>query len=147
VTIDSIFSDSDDKVRRCGGEFLGGAVSMTSRSLGLVVRSENHSIRTATLIGAAINARFFTHDRGIKRGVATPKRDNYIELEIHPRYKHNLARYMRVIRSLAVNESAAERVARLELLEQKLLEPASSAPAACNWRLLERSRFGSSTKD
>jgi flagellar basal body P-ring protein FlgI len=130
VTIDRVFSDSDDKVREVRGRVLGGAVSMTSRSLGLMVRSENHSIRTATLIGAAINARFFTHDRGIKRGVATPKRDNYIELEIHPRYKHNLARYMRVIRSLAVNESAAERVARFELLEQKLLEPASSAPAA-----------------
>lgn len=130
VTIDSIFSDNQDAVRMVRGRVLGGAVSATSRSLGLAVRSENHSIRTASLIGAAINARFFTHDRGIKRGVATPKRDNYIELEVHPRYKHNLARYMRVIRSLAVNESPGDRVARLELLERKLLEPATAAPAA-----------------
>jgi flagellar basal body P-ring protein FlgI len=138
VTIDSVFSDNDDKVREVRGKVLGGAVSTTSRPLGLVVRSENHSIRTASLIGAAINARFFSHDRGIKRGVATPKRDNYIELEVHPRYKHNLARYMRVIRALAVNESAAERVERLELLEQQLLEPATSASAALQLEAIGR---------
>lgn len=130
VTVDSVFSDNTDKVREVRGRVLGGAVAATSRSLGLVVRSDNHSVRTATLIGAAVNARFFIHDRGIKRGVATPKRDNYIDLEIHPRYKHNLARYMRVVRSLAIDESPADRVARMELLERKLLEPSTAAPAA-----------------
>ncbi len=138
VTIDSVFSDSEDKVRDVRGSVLGGAVSTTSRPLGLVVRSENHSIRTASLIGAAINARFFSHDRGIKRGVAIPKRDNFIELDIHPRYKHNLARYMRVIRALAVNESATERVERLELLERQLLEPATAAPAALQLEAIGR---------
>lgn len=138
VTIDSVFSDNEDAVREVRGRILGGAISTTDRPLGLVVRSENHSIRTASLIGAAINGRFFSHDRGIKRGVATPKRDNFIELEVHPRYKHNLARYMRVIRALAVNESATERVERLELLERQLLEPATALSAALQLEAIGR---------
>jgi flagellar basal body P-ring protein FlgI len=152
VTVDSIFSDNTDKVREVRGRVLGGAVAASSRSLGLVVRSDNHSIRTASLIGAAINGRFFIHDRGIKRGVATPKRDNYIELEIHPRYKHNLARYMRVVRSLAIDESPADRVTRLELLERKLLEPSTAAPAALQLEALGKEAIrvlhvGVSSKD
>jgi len=130
VTLDAVFAGSEDKVRVVRGRVLGGGVSATSRSLGLAVRTENHSIKTATLIGAAINARFHHFEHGAKRGVATPKRDNFIELEIHPRYKHNLARYMRVIGNIAVGESPADRVARLELLELKLLEPATAASAA-----------------
>jgi hypothetical protein len=97
--------------------------------LGLAVRSQNHSVRTSSLIGAAINARFHTYDRGVKRGVATPKRDNFVELEVHPRYEHNLGRYIRVARNIALSESPVERIRRIELLERKLLDPIT-APAA-----------------
>ena len=61
-------------------------------------------------------ARFHKSDRNGQSGVAKPKRDNYIELAVHPRYKHNIDRYVRVIRSIALHESpgrtrAANRVA------------------------------------
>ena len=59
----------------------------------------------STLIGKAINQRFYTFDAGVKKGVANPERDNYLELAVSPRYKHNLARYLRVIRNIALRES------------------------------------------
>ena len=129
VFIDAVFETDSDDVRNVQGRILGGGVALTSRPLGLSVRTENHSIRTSSLIGAAINSRFHTYDRGVKRGVATPKRDSFVELEVHPRYKHNLGRYVRVARNIALGESPVERIRRIELLERKLLDPAT-APAA-----------------
>jgi flagellar basal body P-ring protein FlgI len=130
VLIDAVFDGTADKVRETRGRVLGGGMALTSRPIGLVVLSEQHSIRTSSQAGAAINARFHTYDRGIKRGVATPKRDNFIELEVHPRYKHNLVRYVRIVQNIALSESATDRLSRLEQLDRKLLEPATSATAA-----------------
>ena len=129
VFIDAVFETDTDEVRDVQGRILGGGVALTSRPLGLSVRTENHSIRTSSLIGAAINARFHTYDRGVKRGVATPKRDSFVELEVHPRYEHNLGRYVRVAQNIALGESPVERIRRIELLERKLLDPVT-APAA-----------------
>jgi hypothetical protein len=63
-------------------------------------------------------------------GVATPKTDEYIELALHPRYKNNVGRYMRVVRSIAVSESASQRLERLQLLHDQLLDPVTSETAA-----------------
>jgi hypothetical protein len=82
------------------------------------------------LIGKAINQRFYTVDGGVKKGVANPERDNYLGLAVTPRYKHNLARYLRVVRNIPLRESPLARTERLKRLEQQLLEPASSALAA-----------------
>ena len=130
VLIDAVFDGGEDKVGETRGRVLGGGVALTSRPIGLVVQSEQHSIRTSSQVGAAINARFHTYDRGVKRGVAAPKRDNFVELEVHPRYKHNLVRYVRIVQNISLGESPSDRVRRLEQLERKLLEPATSATAA-----------------
>lgn len=130
VIIDEVFQGSDDELSQVRGRVLGGAVSLASRPLGLSVRGENHSIKTSSLIGAAINSRFYARRRGVKRGVATPKRDNFIELEVHPRYKHNLARYIRVVQSIALSESPAQRIRRMGRLESQLLNSRTSASAA-----------------
>jgi hypothetical protein len=109
---------------------LGGGVSAISRPLGLAIAKDGASVRMSTLIGSAINGRFHTFDAGVKKGVAVPKRDNYIELSVSPRYQHNLARYLRVIRNIVLRESPVERVERLQLLEKKLQEPATAPLAA-----------------
>ena len=49
---------------------------------------------------------------------------------MHPRYKNNISRYMRVIRNIALRETAGERVMRIESLERQLLEPTTAARAA-----------------
>jgi hypothetical protein len=130
VVVDAIFDGTADKAAETHGRVLGGGEALASRPLGLMVRSEHHSVRTSSLLGAAINLRFHTYDRGVKRGVATPKRDNFVELEVHPHYKHNLARYMQVVQNIAINECPTDRLSRMETLERKLLEPTTAATAA-----------------
>jgi len=130
VLIDALFEGKSDRVLETRGRVLGGARSRTTREIGLALGKSDASIRMTTLIGKAINQRFFTIDAGVKKGVANPERDNYLGLGISPRYKHNLARYLRVVRNIALRENPIERTNRLQLLEKKLLEPTSCWLAA-----------------
>lgn len=130
VLVDAVFDGNSDQVLETRGRVLGGGISMLRRQLGLAISREDASIRTSTLIGKSINQRFFTIDAGVKKGVAEPQRDNFLELAVAPRYKHNLARYLRVIRNIPLKETPIERTVRVRLLERKLLEPSSSGLAA-----------------
>ncbi len=128
VLVDSIFLAEDSGER--SGRVLGGGVMMKNRPLGLAVRDGFNSVRTSAMIGAALNKRFHTFDRGVKRGIAVPKRDNYVELDVHPRYKHNITRYMQVVRAVPLKQNATDDGSRLETLRRKLHEPTTAARAA-----------------
>lgn len=130
VLVDSVFDRGGDKIHETRGRVLGGGTSLLSRELGLSINKNDASIRISTLIGKAINQRFFMLDAGVKKGVANPERDDYLSLAVAPRYKHNLARYLRVVRNIPLRENPLERVQRLQLLEKKLLEPATCALAS-----------------
>lgn len=130
VLVDSVFESDDDPTYLKRGRVLGGAIARRSRSLGLQVNSGSFSVRTTTMLSQAINSRFHTFDRGVKTGVAIPKNDRFIELSVHPRYKNNITRYMRVVGSIALRESVAERAARLLLLKRQLVEPTTAAITA-----------------
>lgn len=70
---------------------LGGGVATQSRELSLLIRdssrSLDHSRRTArsATLGKAINNRFSIYKQGVQEGVANPKTDELIELQVHPR--------------------------------------------------------------
>ncbi len=121
---------ADDRVANCRGRILGGGVSMTSRELGLVLKNDERSVLISAQIGNAINKRFHTYEGGLKTGVAKPKTDEFVTLRVHPRYKDNLERYIRVVRALPLRESAQEQMARTQLLERQLLDPITSSTAA-----------------
>lgn len=108
----------------------GGGVSLTSRPIGLVLMPEHRSIALSKRIGDAINSRFHAVIKGSKRGVATPKTDRFIELEIPFVYRHNMDRYIRVVRSIAVIEPQGGRHARLDLLGRQLTDPVTASSAA-----------------
>ncbi|MEX2174918.1 MAG: flagellar basal body P-ring protein FlgI [Pirellulaceae bacterium] len=130
LLVDAIFDGGEDKIYETRARVLGGGISKTTRQLGLAIAKDGASIRMSTMIGAAINDRFHAFEAGVKKGVAVPQRDNYIDLSISPRYQHNLARYLRVVRNIPLRENPVERIERLALLEKKLLEPATAALAA-----------------
>jgi hypothetical protein len=130
VIVDSLLENAADPRSETRGRILGGTVSLMDRSLGLVLMTEHHSVAASTLIGRAVNARFHTYDRGTKRGVATPKRDNFIELAVHSRYRNNLWRYIRVVQAIPVRETPAELMERLAVLETQLLDPQTAKSAA-----------------
>jgi hypothetical protein len=103
---------------------------MTSRELGLVIKPDDRSVLVSAQIGNAINHRFHNYEQGVKVGVAKPKTDEFITLKVHPRYKDNIERYVRVIRALPLRETPQEQQSRLQLLERQLLDPISSSTAA-----------------
>ncbi len=130
VLVDPAADGSKDLVSATRGRVLAGGVCLRSRKLGLVLLPEHQSVFNSSRIANAVNRRFYTFDRGIQTGVATAKTDNLIDLTVHPRYKDNVARYMAVVRSIALEESETERVARLRKLEQYLLDPDTAPQAA-----------------
>jgi flagellar basal body P-ring protein FlgI len=130
VVVDSIFNGKGDRLNEVRGRVLGGGVSNMERNLGLIVRRDDVSIETTSVIGNAVNQRFYTFDRGHKRGVAEPKTDKFVELLVPARYRNNLSRYVAVVRSVPMRETAWERAKRLEVLEQKLMEPTTAGKAS-----------------
>jgi flagellar basal body P-ring protein FlgI len=130
VIVTSLLESESDARSETRGRVLGGAVSMVDRSLALVMKTKHHSVRASSMVGSAVNSRFHTYDRGTKRGVATPMRDNYVELAIHSRYRNNLVRYVRVVQAIAVRESPQQLMDRLATLETQLLDPQTTKSAA-----------------
>jgi flagellar basal body P-ring protein FlgI len=112
------------------GRILGGGVATKSRPVGLVITQQHQSIRVSQDIAHAINRRFFTFVDGRKQGVAIPKTNEFIDIAVHPRYHDNIARYMQVLRNVAIDESPTALQARMLFLEQQLSDPLTSASAA-----------------
>lgn len=130
VIVDAVFTEDEKSIHHKRGRILGGGQSMMDRPLGLALRPNFASTFRAARMGAAINQRFNRYEHQTKKGVATPKQDNLVEIRVHPRYKNNISRYMRVIRSIAIDESQGDQLQRLGLLERKMLDPTTAARAA-----------------
>jgi flagellar basal body P-ring protein FlgI len=134
VLVDPSADPKDNPALATRGRILGAGVATKSRQLGLVISTQHASnpkdIRVSQEISRAINRRFYTFANGRKQGVATPKTGEYIDLLIHPRYKDNVARYMEILRSVAVDESASAVQARMMFLEHQLGDPLTAATAA-----------------
>ncbi len=126
----SLFRGEADNTNSRSGIILGGGISQMDRPLGLLIKTKYSSIRTATRVASAINRRFLQYTDENSRGVASAKSDNYVELIVHESYRHNVSRYMNVIRSIVVGESDVASHERKELLLAKLLEPTTAAEAA-----------------
>jgi hypothetical protein len=130
VLIDPVMQSVDDKSVLLRGRVLGGAKVLKTRNLKLVLKREEKSKLLTRDIGEALNRRFHSYSFGNKKGVANPVTDEVIDLVIHPRYQHNIPRYLRVIQSLAIRETPTQQLARLEWLQRQLLDPITSSAAA-----------------
>jgi flagellar basal body P-ring protein FlgI len=130
VLVDAVFENQSTRATETHGRILGRAVSNVTRDLGLAIREKDASYRVVTLISRAVNNRFYTFDQGVKTGVCTAKRPNFLELSIPANYRHNVYHYIRVVAKIPLREDGVKRAQRLELLEKKLLEPATAASAA-----------------
>ncbi|MEM7785383.1 MAG: flagellar basal body P-ring protein FlgI [Planctomycetota bacterium] len=130
ITIDSVFESRDDQSNRIHGVVLGGGKALEDRPLGLSIRTEDYTTKTTTHMARAINNRFTTVDNAVRVGVAEPKTDRLVELKVPGGYKHNVGRYLGVIRNIAFDEKIDDRVNRLDELEQELNDPGKSGLAA-----------------
>jgi hypothetical protein len=129
LLVDPVSSGTRDSKSGLRALVPGGGVSLADRELGLIIASEHRSFAMSKRLGDWINRRFHTVIKGTRRGVADPKTDRYIELQVPPLYRHNLGRYIRVVQCVAVIEPAEGRHARMQLLARQLADPVT-APAA-----------------
>ncbi|HEY1068144.1 MAG TPA: flagellar basal body P-ring protein FlgI [Pirellulales bacterium] len=131
IMIDPDAEIRGDKINATRGRVLGGGVSLESRPLGLRLKPGSQSVVVSSRVSNAIQKRFHSYaETGLQKGAATAKTDEFIELDVHPRYKHNIPRYLQVVRMIPLQETAEKRGVRMASLEQKLLDPISSARAA-----------------
>lgn len=112
------------------GRVLGGGLATKSRPLGLVIDDRYKSVHLASQIAKSINDRFHARIDGHKRGVATAKNDEMIQIVVHSRYKDNVGRYMRVLQSTMVSETGRQRQERVALLAEQIMNPLTAASAA-----------------
>ncbi len=130
VLIDSLFESRQDQSNKVRGWVLGGGIALEDRPLGLTIRADGHTLRQATSIARAINARFTTIDNHGRVGVATAKSDKLIELLVPDSYRHNVMRFVQVVQNTAYEEGINERVDRINQLERELGQPETCATAA-----------------
>jgi flagellar basal body P-ring protein FlgI len=130
LLVDAVFENNSTRASETHGRILGQAESNIDRDLGLAIREKDASYRIVALISKAVNQRFHTYDAGVKSGVCTAKRPNFLTLTIPPNYRHNVYHYVRVVNKIPLREDGVKRAERIELLERKLLEPATAASAA-----------------
>ena len=123
ILMDALFESRKDQPNQLHGYILGGGVALEDRKLGLTIGVEDFAPKTSVMISRAINSRFTTVDSSGRHGVAEPKTDRVIEIEVPNAYRHNIGRYLQVISNLAHSESTADRLVRMEKLESDLSKP------------------------
>ncbi|MBM4010846.1 MAG: hypothetical protein FJ286_05625 [Planctomycetes bacterium] len=130
LLVDPVSGGTLDSKSRLRARVPGGGVALTDRDLGLFLAADHRSFAMSKRLGDWINRRFHAVIKGAKRGVANPKTDRYIELEVPPLYRHNLGRYVRVVLNVAVIEPPGGRHARMLLLARQLTDPVTAPVAA-----------------
>ncbi len=128
VLINPTANERDDPAEMTRGKVLGGGVATDSRYLCLVLKPESESEMIAARIAQEINHRFFIP--GSKKGIASAKTEQLIELQIHPTYKNNIPRFTRIVQAIALYDNPQKLLERLEVLKGKLHVPQTSADAS-----------------
>lgn len=124
------YTPSPDDSTQTEGRILAGGRVQIDRKLGLLLRPEYKHVKMASRIQKAINRRFFFFDGSTRRGIANAVEDDFIEIEVHPRYRGNEQRMMAVIRAIAIGADVSDPQTRLTELASRLRDPATAKDAA-----------------
>lgn len=124
------YSPGADDSLKLEGNILGGGRVQETRKLGLVLAPPFHHAKVASSIAASINQRFFFFDGSTRRGIAKPVEDDFVELDMHPRYRDNVHRFMVVVRSIGGRVETTVNQERLADLGNRLKNPATASDAA-----------------
>jgi len=133
------FEPTVDEALKNEGVVLSGGRVQTTRTLGLVLRPEYQHVRMAANLAGAVNRRFYFFDGTTRRGIAKAIEDDFIEVEVHPRYRGHEQRLMSVIHAIAVEPESSRTQKRLVTLKSRLQEPATAADAALQLEALGES--------
>lgn len=124
------YDGTDDVTLHVSGRVLSGGVVQSDRKLGLILRPNYQHVKLSRTLAEAINRRFYFFDGTTRRGIAKAVEDDFIEIDVHPRYRQHEERMMAVVRAISVAPESSSTQARLVELAAKLREPATAADAA-----------------
>ncbi len=119
----------EDVALRLQGTVVGGGRVQQDRKLGLVIRPEYQHVKTASQLTAAINDRFYFFDGSKRSGIAKAIEDDFIEVQVHPRYRHNIHRLMAVIAMVCPQGESAQTQTVLADLGLRLKQPTTADEA------------------
>ena len=133
------YQPNEDETLRNEGRILSGGRVQVTRKLGLILRPEYQHAKLSKAIADAINRRLFFFDGTTRRGIATAIEDDFIEIEVHPRYRDNVPRMMQVIHAIGIKAEMSGRQERLADLALRLQSPETAADAALQLEALGES--------
>jgi flagellar basal body P-ring protein FlgI len=146
--------DDDDKNRLRRGHVWGGGKSMLDRNFMLLLKEDDKFLSNrqkevfrgaflAKTIADRINEVFHGPVGSSVRGMAEAKDHRLVTLMVPPQYRHNLSRYLRVVRQVPLRGSAADLTSYRKRLAEQLLDPALTVVAALKLEALGRDSLDS----
>ena len=112
------------------GIILGGARMLDPRILGLHIQDGLAHVMTSNAVSKAINEQYFIFDGSKRRGVATPKDSDFIQIDVPHRYSLDPDHFFNVLLHTSFLERPAERQARLDTVALALRDPTTARRAA-----------------
>lgn len=125
------FGDGDEDAKQRFGRIWGGGRCEIDRPFFLVLNDDQQHVRTAMRVAERINETFQgNYPRAPGMDTAAAKTKSVVTLAVPPQYKHNLPRYLRVVRMIPLEELPAPSSTYRRRLETDLLDPAETVKAA-----------------
>ncbi len=112
------------------GVIIGGAKLKKDMPIGLRIEAEFRHVIVTKAIEKAINSRYFFKDSSRQKLVAEGTSDWWVTISTVPKYKHDPAHFMSVIKCTGFGESTDEQQERLIGCRKLLSNPATSRRAA-----------------
>jgi hypothetical protein len=146
------FGAGDEETKLKQGRIWGGGECRIPRPFYLVLNEKQQSARMASVIADRISQSFHGNQRGLLgTEVAKAENGSVVTLNVPPQYKHNLPRFLRVVRLVSLrdgsenrpaNDSTANAVPYRRRLEQDLLDPEYAVTAALRLEALGKDSIG-----
>lgn len=135
------FGDGEDASRLRQGRIWGGGRCHLDRPLHLILRDKQQHASIASSVADRINATFHGSSKGVPgEQIASAKNKTLVLLSVPHQYRHNLPRYLRVVRLVPLREPSEQvrpgedgterRLSYRRCLEEDLLRPSRTVTAA-----------------
>ncbi len=130
LTVRSDYDGGDTSANNLQGLVLGGGKVQLERKLGIVIRPEFQHVKVSAKLAAAINERFYYFNGAARVGIAKAVEDDFIEIEIPPRYRHNIHRLMAVVLMVCPDGETSKTQHVLADLGRRINEPTTASEAS-----------------
>lgn len=124
------FGDGDESAQVRQARIWGGGRAQVERPLMLSLNANQQFARISMRVAERINETMQGPYHGPSSTLAEAKTKEVVNLRVPAQYRHNLARYLRVVRFIPLQEAPPPNSPYRRKLEEDLLDPARTVTAA-----------------